>query len=535
MSKQITFDMESRSKLKKGVDKLSNAVKVTLGPKGRNVVIGNKFGSPHITKDGVTVAKEITLEDPIENMGAQMVREAASNTNNEAGDGTSTATVLAQAIIYEGLKNVTAGANPMDIKKGIDLAVSKIVKHIKENSIKVGGDYSKIEQIATISSNNDSSIGALIATAMRRVKSEGVITVEEAKGIETTVELVEGMQFDRGYLSPHFVTNQEKSSVELEYPCILLYDGKISTLDALLPLLEKVSQTGKPLLIVAEDVDGEALSSLVMNKIRGALNVCAIKAPGFGQERKDILEDIAILTGGKVISKEVGLDLKSTELSDLGSSEKLIIDRDGTVIMNGNGEKSILNKRIDEIKSQIDNSSNDHESEKLQSRIAKLIGGVAVLYVGAPTEIEMKEKKDRVDDALAATRSAMEEGIVPGGGVALIRAAQSIYNDTYSEEESLGVSILLKAIEIPLRSILDNAGLDASVIIANIKDKSDNFGYDVKSEEYGDLIDKGIIDPAKVVRVSLENAASIASMLLTTECVINEITPEGNTSGLKFN
>jgi chaperonin GroEL len=519
MAKEITFNIDARNALKNGVDKLANAVKVTLGPKGRNVVIQRIHGNPYITKDGVSVAKEITLKDPIENMGAQMVKEVASNTNDLAGDGTTTATVLAQAIIAEGLKNVTAGASPLDLKKGIDVVVSDLVKEVKKSSVKVNEDYNLIKQIATISANNDDEIGSLISVAMEKVKSEGVITVEEAKGMETSVDLIEGMTIDRGYLSPHFVNNPSKMSVEMAEPHILLYDGKISVMNDLLPILEQASQDRKPIMIIAEDVDGEALSSLVMNNMSGVISVCAIKAPGFGDERAEILEDLAVLTNGTVISENKGLDLASATIEMLGSSDKITTDRDGTVIMNGHGN---VDDRIKQLNQQI-SSVNEYSAEKLQSRIAKMSGGVAVLYVGAPTEVEMREKKDRVDDALAATRAAMEEGIVPGGGIALLRASKIINDKDYAKEHILGRDIVLNAIKIPLKTILLNAGLNAEVIISTLECMQNSEGYNVKTEKYEDLIKTGVIDPAKVVRVSLENAASVAGMILTTECVLNEI------------
>jgi len=524
MAKEITFNIDARDALKRGVDKLSEAVKVTLGPKGRNVVIQRSYGAPYITKDGVSVAKEIVLKDPIENMGAQMVKEVANNTNDSAGDGTTTATVLAQAIVSEGIKNVTAGANPLDLKRGIDKAVENLVSKIKDSSKKVGNNYNLIEQIATISANNDSTIGSLIAAAMKKVKSEGVITVEEAKGIETSVELIEGMQIDRGYLSPHFVNNPSKLSVEMLNPYILLYDGKISTMNNLIPILEEVSKERAALMIIAEDVDGEALSNLVMNNMSGVINVCAIKAPGFGEDRNEILEDLAILTNGTLISKDKGLSLEDATLDMMGSCDKIITDRDGTIIMGGAGSKKDVKSRISQLNEQID-AVNDYAAEKLQSRIAKMSGGVAVLYVGATSELEMKEKKGRVDDALAATKAAMEEGIVPGGGIALLRAVQETEDFVYNEDEILGVNILIKATEAPLRCMLENAGLDASVIISHIKNERSiyNFGFNAKTEEYEDLIKAGVIDPAKVVRVALENAASVAGMILTTECVLSEI------------
>ena len=527
MAKNITFDIESRDSLKKGVDALANAVKVTLGPQGRNVVIGKNFGGPQITKDGVTVAKEIELEDPTENMGAQMVKEVASNTNDLAGDGTTTATVLAQAIITAGLKNVAAGANPMDIKRGIDKAVKTLITDIQSQAQKVGNSYDKIEQIASISANNDPIIGSLIAEAMKKVKTEGVITVEEAKGTETHVEVVEGMQFDRGYLSPYFITDPDKMEANMENPYILIYDKKISAMKDLLPILEQTAKSGRPLVIIAEDVDGEALSTLVVNKIRGALKVCAIKAPGFGDRRKEMLEDIAILTNGTVVSEERGYKLESTTIEMLGSSEKITIDKDNTTIVNGAGKSTTIKARVNQIKAQIESTNSDYDKEKLQERLAKLAGGVAVLYVGAPTEVEMKEKKDRVDDALAATRAAVEEGIVPGGGVAIVRATEKLIKlKGDNDDEQTGINIIKRAAEEPLRQIVENAGLEGSVIVAKVHDGKGDFGFNAKSEVYENLYKSGVIDPAKVVRVALENAASVAGMLLTTECVIAEIPEE---------
>ena len=524
MAKNIIFDTESRDALKKGVDALANAVKVTLGPKGRNVVIGKSFGGPHITKDGVTVAKEIELENTTENIGAQMVKEVASNTNDSAGDGTTTATVLAQAIISEGLKNVAAGANPMDIKKGIDKAVKVIISDINSQSQKVGNSYEKIEQIGTISANNDQIIGALIAEAMKKVKTEGVITVEEAKGTETHVEVVEGMQFDRGYLSPYFITDADKMETNMENPFILIYDKKISAMKDLLPVLELTAKSGRPLVIIAEDVDGEALSTLVVNKIRGALKVCAVKAPGFGDRRKEMLEDIAILTNGTVISEERGYKLESTTLEMLGSSEKISVDKDNTTIVNGAGKKDTIKARVNQIKAQIETTNSEYDKEKLQERLAKLAGGVAVLYVGAPTEVEMKEKKDRVDDALAATRAAVEEGIVPGGGVAIVRATEKLSTlKGDNNDEQTGINIITRAAEEPLRQIVENAGLEGSVIVAKVREGKNDFGFNAKTETFEHLYKAGVIDPAKVVRVALENAASVAGMLLTTECVIEDI------------
>ena len=524
MAKKITFDTEARDALKKGVDALANAVKVTLGPKGRNVVIDKQFGGPSITKDGVTVAKEIELEDPIENMGAQMVKEVASKTNDIAGDGTTSATVLAQAIISNGLKNVAAGANPMDLKRGIDKAVSAIIKDITKQAQQVGDSYEKIEQIASISANNDNVIGSLIAEAMKKVKTEGVITVEEAKGTDTYVDVVEGMQFDRGYLSPYFITDADKMEVELENPYILIYDKKISAMKDLLPILEQTAKTGKPLMIIAEDVDSEALSTLVVNKIRGALKVAAVKAPGFGDRRKAMLEDIAILTNGTVISEERGFKLESATLEMLGNTEKIVIDKDNTTLVNGAGEKNNISARVNQIKTQIETTTSDYDKEKLQERLAKLAGGVAVLYVGAATEVEMKEKKDRVDDALAATRAAIEEGIVPGGGVSIVRATHTLGKiKTENDDEQTGINIINRAVEEPLRQIVENAGMEGSVVVAKVKDGRDDFGFNAKTEKYESLYKAGVIDPAKVVRVALENAASVAGMLLTTECVISNI------------
>jgi chaperonin GroEL len=521
MAKQIFFDIDARDKLKKGVDALADAVKVTLGPKGRNVVIGKKFGAPHVTKDGVSVAKEIELKDPIEDMGAQMVKEVASKTADIAGDGTTTATVLAQAIINAGLKNVAAGANPMDLKRGIDKAVKDIVKNLKEISKEVGSDNDKIKQIATISANNDETIGALIAEAMKVVGNDGVITVEEAKGTETDVKTVEGMQFDRGYLSPYFVTNTEKMIAELENPMILIYDKKISNMKELLPILEPVAQSGKPLLVIAEDVDGEALATLVVNRIRGSLKIAAVKAPGFGDRRKAMLEDLAILTGGHVISEERGLTLENATMDMLGTAEKVEIDKDNTTIVNGAGNKDDIQARVGQIKSQIESSTSDYDKEKMQERLAKLSGGVAVLYVGAPTEVEMKEKKDRVDDALAATRAAVEEGIVPGGGIALIRALSTIDKLVgVNDDEMTGIAIVKRAVEEPLRQIIANCGGEGAVIVQKVKEGKGDFGYNARTETFDNLYAAGVIDPTKVTRIAIENAASIASMLLTTECVI---------------
>ena len=524
MAKKIQFDVEAREGLKKGVDALANAVKVTLGPKGRNVIIGKSFGGPQITKDGVTVAKEIELEDPLENMGAQMVKEVASKTNDLAGDGTTTATILAQAIVKEGLKNVTAGANPMDLKKGVDKAVEVVVKELNKKSETVGNSSEKIKQIASISANNDMAIGELITEAFDKVGKEGVITVEEAKGTETYVDVVEGMQFDRGYLSPYFVTNSEKMESDLESPYILLYDKKISAMKDLLPVLEPVAQTGKPLLVIAEDVDGEALATLVVNKLRGSLKIAAVKAPGFGDRRKAMLEDIAILTGGTVISEDRGLTLENTTIEMLGSAERVTIDKDNTTVVNGSGDKKDIAARVNQIKAQIETTTSDYDKEKLQERLAKLAGGVAVLYVGAASEVEMKEKKDRVDDALHATRAAVEEGIVAGGGVALLRTRDALEKLTSNNlDEVTGIQIISRAIEAPLRTIVENAGGEGSVVVAKVLEGKNNFGYDAKSETYVDLLKAGIIDPKKVTRIALENAASVAGMILTTECALVDI------------
>jgi chaperonin GroEL len=528
MAKDISFDVEARAKLKEGVDALANAVKVTLGPKGRNVIISKKFGAPSITKDGVSVAKEIELKDPIQNMGAQMVKEVASKTADQAGDGTTTATVLAQAIVGAGLKSVASGANPMDLKKGIDKAVNHVVTGLQKISNTVGKDFSKIEQVATISANNDSKIGALIASAMKAAGKEGVITVEEAKGTSDELKTVEGMQFDRGYLSPYFVTNAEKMEAELESGYILIYDKKISNMKDLLPVLEKTAQTGKPLLIIAEDVDGEALATLVVNKMRGALKVAAVKAPGFGDRRKAMLEDIATLTGGTVISEERGFKLDNATLEDLGTAEKITLDKDNTTIINGAGSKKDIKARVNQIKAQIESTTSDYDKEKLQERLAKLAGGVAVIYVGATTEIEMKEKKDRVDDALHATRAAVEEGIVPGGGVAYIRAAEGLEKvKGENEDEVTGIAIVRRAIEEPIRQIVANAGGEGAVIVQKIREGKKDFGYNARTEKFEDLLKAGVIDPTKVSRVALENAASIAGMLLTTECVITDTEEEG--------
>ena len=529
MSKQIYFDVEARDKLKRGVDALANAVKVTLGPKGRNVVIGKKFGAPQITKDGVTVAKEIELKDPIENMGAQMVKEVASKTADVAGDGTTTATVLAQAIIQAGLKNVAAGANPMDLKRGIDKAVTELVKNLKKISKEVGSDNSKIKQIATISANNDETIGALIAEAMKVVGNDGVITVEEAKGTETDVKIVEGMQFDRGYLSPYFVTNADKMITEMENPLILISEKKISSMKELMPILEPVVQAGKGLLIIAEDVDGEALGTLVVNRLRGSLKVAAVKAPGFGDRRKAMLEDIAILTGGQVISEERGMTFENVTMDMLGTAEKIEIDKDNTTIINGKGDKKAISSRVGQIRTQIEATTSDYDREKLQERLAKLAGGVAVLYVGAATEVEMKEKKDRVDDALAATRAAVQEGIVPGGGVALIRAIENLDKlKGENEDEMTGIAIVRRAAEEPLRQIIANAGEEGAVIVQKVKEGKDDFGYNARTDKFEHLYKAGVIDPTKVTRIAIENAASIASMLLTTECVIADEPEENN-------
>ncbi|MBO7316445.1 MAG: chaperonin GroEL [Paludibacteraceae bacterium] len=523
MAKEILFNIDARDQLKKGVDELANAVKVTLGPKGRNVIIEKKFGAPHITKDGVSVAKEIELEDATQNLGAQLVKEVASKTGDQAGDGTTTATVLAQAIVGVGLKNVTAGANPMDLKRGIDKAVVKIVDSIKAQSEVVGDDYDKIEQVATISANNDPVIGKLIADAMRKVSKDGVITIEEAKGTDTTIEVVEGMQFDRGYISPYFVTNTEKMEVEMDKPYILVYDKKISNLKELLPILEPAVQSGRPLLIIAEDVDSEALTTLVVNRLRAQLKICAVKAPGFGDRRKEMLEDIAILTGGVVISEEKGIKLESATIEMLGTAEKITVNKDNTIIVNGAGEKDAITTRVGQIKSQIAATTSDYDREKLQERLAKLAGGVAVLYVGAASEVEMKEKKDRVDDALSATRAAIEEGIVAGGGVAYIRAQATL--DGFkgdNDDEQIGVEIVKRAIEEPLRQIVTNAGKEGAVVVQKVREGEADFGYNARLDKYENLKVAGIVDPAKVTRVALENAASIAGMFLTTECVLVE-------------
>ncbi len=526
MAKEITFDTTARDKIKKGVDKLANAVKVTLGPKGRNVILDKKFGAPTVTKDGVSVAKEIELKDPIENMGAQLVKEVASKTADAAGDGTTTATVLAQAIYSHGIKNVAAGANPMDLKRGIEKAVTAVIEHLRKQSKNIKGSQ-EITQIATISSNNDVEIGKMIATAMDKVGKDGVITVEEAKGTETEVKTVEGMQFDRGYLSPYFVTNTEKMEADLETPYILIYDKKISSMKELLPILEQTAQTGKPLVIISEDVEGEALATLVVNKIRGALRVAAVKAPGFGDRRKAMLEDIAILTGGKVISEETGMKLEDAKLEYLGKAEKITIDKDNTTIINGAGKKNEIQGRVNQIKAQIDVTTSDYDKEKLQERLAKLSGGVAILYIGAATEVEMKEKKDRVDDALHATRAAVQEGIIPGGGVAYIRAIEALKTVvTENEDQATGVNIIRLALEAPLRVIAENAGQEGSVIVNKVRDGKKDFGYNAYDNKFENFFDAGIIDPTKVARLALENAASIAGLLLTTEAVVSEIAEE---------
>jgi chaperonin GroEL len=523
MAKDIIFNMEARDALKRGADALSNAVKVTLGPKGRNVIIDKKYGAPQISKDGVTVAKEIELANPIENLGAQLVKEVASKTADIAGDGTTTATVLAQSIITTGLKNVTAGANPMDLKRGIDKAVEAVVKHLKSQSKVVGNSFEKIEQVATISANDDSVIGKHIADAMRQVKKEGVITIEEAKGTDTTVKVVEGMQFDRGYISPYFVTDAEKMEAVLEEPYILLYEKKISGMKDFLPILEKTVQTGRPLLIISEEVEGEALATLVVNKIRGSLKICAVKAPGFGDRRKEMLQDIAILTGGVVISEEQGYKLENADLSYLGQAEKIVIDKDNTTIVNGKGKKDSIVARVNQIKAQMEKTTSDYDKEKLQERLAKLSGGVAVIYVGAASEVEMKEKKDRFDDALHATRAAIEEGIVPGGGIAYIRAIASLEKlKGDNDDQKTGIAIIRRALEEPLRMIVENAGIEGSIVVQKVKKGKIDYGFNARTEKYENLYKSGVIDPTKVTRVALENAASIAGMLLTTECVIAE-------------
>ena len=532
MAKRIEFDLEARDGIKRGVDALANAVKVTLGPKGRNVIIGKAFGAPQVTKDGVTVAKEIELEEPLENMGAQMVKEVASKTNDLAGDGTTTATVLAQAIVKEGLKNVAAGANPLDLKRGIDKSVEAIVASLQKQSAAVGDSSEKIHQVASISANNDPTIGGLITEAFEKVGKEGVITVEEAKGTDTYVDVVEGMQFDRGYLSPYFVTDSEKMEADLETPYILLYDKKISTMKDILPILEPVSQTGKPLLIIAEDVDGEALATLVVNKLRGALKIAAVKAPGFGDRRKAMLEDLAILTGGTVISEERGFTLENTTIEMLGTAESVTIDKDNTTVVNGSGSSDDIQARVNQIKSQIETTTSDYDKEKLQERLAKLSGGVAVLYVGAPSEVEMKEKKDRVDDALHATRAAVEEGIVAGGGVALLNAKKALEKlKVENADETTGIQIISKAVEAPLRIIVENSGGEGSVVISKVSEGDNNYGYNAKDGSYVDMLKEGIIDPKKVARVALENAASVAGMILTTECALVDIKEDAPPAG----
>ena len=521
MAKEIKFNIKAREELKNGVDALADAVKVTLGPKGRNVIIEKKFGAPHITKDGVTVAREVELEDPFQNMGAQLVKEVASKTGDQAGDGTTTATVLAQAIVNVGLKNVTAGANPMDLKRGIDKAVSAVVENIKSQAQEVDDDISKIENVARVSANNDEEIGRLIAEAMEKVKKEGVITVEEAKGTETSVDVVEGMQFDRGYISPYFVTNSEKMECEMDSPYILLYDKKISNLKDMLPILEAVAQSGRPLLIIAEDVDNEALATLVVNRLRGSLKICAVKAPGFGDRRKEMLEDIAVLTGGTVVSEVKGMQLAQATINDLGTAEKVSVNKDNTTIVNGAGSKDAIASRVNQIKAQIETTTSNYDKEKLQERLAKLAGGVAVLYIGAPSEVEMKEKKDRVDDALSATRAAIAEGIVPGGGVAYLRSL-SVLDELKgdNDDENTGIAIIRRAIEEPMRQIMENAGVEGAVILQKVKDGKGDFGYNARTDQFENFFETGVIDPAKVTRVALENAASIAGMFLTTECVI---------------
>ena len=523
MAKEIKFDIKAREALKKGVDQLSNAVKVTLGPKGRNVILDKKFGAPHITKDGVSVAREVELDDEFENIGAQLVKEVASKTNDDAGDGTTTATVLAQAIVTEGLRNVEAGANPMDLKRGIDKAVAKVVESIKEQSQEVGDDFSKIENVARVSANGDAKIGELIAEAMKKVKKDGVITVEEAKGTDTHVDVVEGMQFDRGYISPYFVTNSEKMACEMEHPYILIYDKKISVLKDMLPILEQTAQSGRPLLIIAEDVDSEALATLVVNRLRGSLKVCAVKAPGFGDRRKEMLEDIAILTGGLVISEDKGIKLDGATMDMLGSAEKVTVTKENTTVVNGAGAKENIKERVAQIRTQIENTKSTYDKEKLQERLAKLAGGVAVLYIGAPSEVEMKEKKDRVDDALSATRAAVAEGIMPGGGVAYIRSIDALEGlKGENDDETTGIHIVKRAIEEPLRQIVNNAGLEGAVVVNEVRNGKGDYGYNARTEKYENLFETGVIDPAKVARIALENAASIAGMFLTTECVIAE-------------
>ena len=521
MAKEIKFDIKAREELKKGVDALADAVKVTLGPKGRNVIIEKKFGAPHITKDGVSVAREVELEDPFQNMGAQLVKEVASKTGDDAGDGTTTATVLAQSIISVGLKNVTAGANPMDLKRGIDKAVAVVVENIKAMSEEVGDDFKKIEDVARVSANNDETIGRLIAEAMKKVKKEGVITVDEAKGTETTVDIVEGMQFDRGYISPYFITNPDKMECLMESPYVLLYDKKISNLKDLLPILEASAQSGRPLLIIAEDVDQEALATLVVNRLRGSLKICAVKAPGFGDRRKEMLEDIAILTGGVVISELKGMTLAQAKVEDLGTAEKITVNKDRTIIVNGAGSKDAIASRVQQIKAQIETTTSSYDKEKLQERLAKLAGGVAVLYIGAPSEVEMKEKKDRVDDALSATRAAIAEGIVPGGGVAYIRCLDELDQlKGDNDDENTGIAIIRRAIEEPMRQIMTNAGVEGAVILQKVKEGKGDYGYNARTDTFENFFATGVIDPAKVTRVALENAASIAGMFLTTECVI---------------
>ena len=532
MAKEIKYDSEARELLKRGVDEMANAVKVTLGPKGRNVVIEKKFGSPQVTKDGVSVAKEIELANRFENIGAQMVKEVASKTSDDAGDGTTTATVLAQSIVTVGLKNVTAGANPMDLKRGIDKAVAAVVENLGKQSKTIGDDFKKIEQVATISANNDNEIGKLIADAMSKVNKEGVITVEEAKGTDTTVEIVEGMQFDRGYLSAYFVTDTEKMEAVLEHPYILIYDKKISSMKDLLPLLEASVQTGRPLLIIAEDVEGEALATLVVNKLRGSLKIAAVKAPGFGDRRKEMLQDLAILTGGTVVSEETGMKLESTTLDMLGIAEKVTIDKENTTVVNGNGDKKMIQARVNQIKAQIETTTSDYDREKLQERLAKLAGGVAVLYIGAPSEIEMKEKKDRVDDALSATRAAVEEGIIPGGGVAYIRAISALDGlKGDNDDQTTGIAIVRRSLEEPLRQIVANAGVEGSVIVQEVKKGKGDYGFNARTEKYENLYETGVIDPTKVARVALENAASIAGMILTTETLIADIVEEKEHAG----
>lgn len=533
MGKQIEFNIKAREELKKGVDALADAVKVTLGPKGRNVIIDKKFGAPHITKDGVSVAREVELEDPFQNMGAQLVKEVASKTGDDAGDGTTTATVLAQSIIAVGLKNVTAGANPMDLKRGIDKAVATVVEAIRNMSEEVGDDFKKIEDVARVSANNDETIGHLIAEAMKKVKKEGVITVDEAKGTETTIDIVEGMQFDRGYISPYFVTDPEKMECVMDSPLILIYDKKVSNLKDILPILEQSAQSGRPLLIIAEDVDQEALATLVVNRLRGSLKICAVKAPGFGDRRKEMLEDIAILTGGTVVSEEKGMQLATATMQDLGTATKVTINKENTTIVNGAGSQEAIAKRVAQIKAQIETTTSDYDREKLQERLAKLAGGVAVLHIGAPSEVEMKEKKDRVDDALSATRAAIAEGIVPGGGVAYIRALASLESlKGDNDDEQTGIAIVQRAIEEPLRQIARNAGVEGAVVVQKVREGNADFGYNARTDSYENLLSAGVIDPAKVTRVALENAASIAGMFLTTECVIADIKEETPAAGM---